>query len=420
MSKTRNQFAGTLLLLLAVAAVFAAILSLNHLRAFPLHDDGVTWVDHKTSDGQNHVLASYISPGGPGDKAGVRVGDELLKIQSFPIRTALQVPQALWAIPLPGPTPASYVLRRDGIEFQKNYIFIQAARRDSALYYQYAVGFFYLAIGLFVYYRRTNAAKSLHFFILCLVSFPACCFHYSGKLNTFDEGMYWGNLAAGLFAPAIFLHFCLSFHVCPRFLQRRGAWLVLYAPSALVLAAVAASAEGLLRFGTPLLEVRWFLDRVTLGFSMLVYFAGAAALGVNFAQEDDPMVRRQLKYLRNGALVGLIPFTLLYALPYIVGCGSHARDESERPLDGADSADVGVRDHTLPADGCRHYLPARVCLHARDLGGHRHVLRAHLSDLQDEHHSASGRGGPDRVRDVHLSADPALDSGATGPLGFLS
>ncbi len=317
MSESRNQFAGTLLLILTMAAVFAAVLSFLHLRTYPLHDDGVTWVDHRAADGRNRVTADYVSAGGSGDKAGIRVGDELIKIGAVPIQKSLEVPQALSQVPLLGQT--RYTLRRDGIDFQKDNIFIQAAPRDTAVYYQYAVGFAYLAIGLFVYYRRTSAAKSLHFFLLCIVSFVACCFHYSGKLNTFDEVVYWGNLAASLIAPAVFLHFCLTFHVCPRFLQRRGAWVLLYAPSAVLLALVAVSAEGLLKFSTPLLEVRWFLDRLMLGFSMLLYFSGAAALGLDFAHAEDPVLRRQLKYLRNGALVGLAPFAFLYALPYVAG-----------------------------------------------------------------------------------------------------
>ncbi len=238
-------------------------------------------------------------------------------IDRFPIKSSLDVPRALWQIPLLGQT--RYTLRRNGIEFQKDDIFIRAAPRDSALYYEYLVGIAYLAIGLFVYYRRTSAVKSLHFFVLCLVSFIASSFHYSGKLNTFDEAMYWGNVAASLFAPAIFLHFCLTFHVCPAWLRRRGAWLSLYLAPAALLAFAVLSAEGVLRFSSPLLEVRWFLDRVILGFSLVLYFAGAAALGFDLARAEDPVARRQLKYLRNGALVGLAPFAFLYAIPYIAG-----------------------------------------------------------------------------------------------------
>jgi hypothetical protein len=315
-SESRNQFSSTLLLVLTIAAIIGGVLSLRNLRSYPLHDDGVTWVD-KILGGRAAVVAAYISPDGPGQRAGIHLGDQLLAIHTFPIKDALDVPQALWQIPLLGQT--RYTLRRDGIEFQKDNIFIQAAPRDSAVYYQYCVGFFYLAIGLFVYFRRTSASKSLHFFLLCLASFMASCFHYSGKLNTFDEAMYWGNTAASLAAPAIFLHFCLTFSVRPRFLQRRGAWLLLYAPSLALLVVLVAAAQGFLRVAAPLLEVRWFLDRLTLGFSMLVYFLGAAALGFDYAHAEDPVLRRQLKYLRNGALVGLAPFTILYALPYVFG-----------------------------------------------------------------------------------------------------
>ena len=247
----------------------------------------------------------------------IKVGDQLISIRSYPIHNSLDVPEALWRIPLLGQT--KYTLRRNNIEFQKDNIFIQAAPRDSALYYQFAVGAAYLAIGLFVYYRRTSAAKSLHFFILCLVSFVGTTFHYSGKLNTFDEAMYWGNLASSLFAPAIFLHFCLTFHARPKFLESRRAETLLYVPSALILLFFIGTAEGILRFPATLFEIRWFLDRLSVGFSILLYFAGAAVLGYDYTHSQDPVMRRQLKYLRNGAFVGLMPFALLYAIPYAFG-----------------------------------------------------------------------------------------------------
>ncbi len=317
MSESKNQFTGTLLLILTVAAVLAAVLSLQHLRSYPLHDDGVTWTDHKLPSGQIAVLAAYVEPGAPGDKAGIRQGDQVLKIAGFPIQNSLDVPRALWQVPLLGQT--RYTLRRNGIDFQIDRVFIQAARRDTALYYQYCVGFFYLAIGFFVYYRRTSAAKARLFFLLCLTSFVASCFHYSGKLNTFDEAMYWGNLAAGLIAPAIFLHFCLTFQGRPRILQWRGGWVLLYLPSLALLGLVAAAAEGVFKSGMPLLEMRWFLDRLTLAFEVLLYLVGSAALALDFARAEDPVARRQLKYLRNGAFLGLLPFALLYALPYVLG-----------------------------------------------------------------------------------------------------
>ncbi len=85
------------------------------------------------------------------------------------------------------------------------------AAHDSAVDIQYLVGSAYLAIGLFVYFRRGSAQKARHFFLFCLVSFIFSCFHYTGKLNNFDKVIYWGNLVAGWLAPTLFLHFCLTF-----------------------------------------------------------------------------------------------------------------------------------------------------------------------------------------------------------------
>ncbi len=317
MKDFRNQLAGTLLLFITVAAAVAAVLSFRQLRTFPLHDDGVTWLDRDTGENAGGVDAAYIAPGGSGDKAGIRVGDTLVAIGDTPIHQAIEVPQALWKISILGQT--TYTLRRDGIEFKKGPIYVQAAPRDTSIYYQYLVGAFYLFIGLFVYFRRTSAAKSLHFYLLCLASFAASCFHYSGKLNTFDESIYWGNLAANLLAPAIFLHFCLTFRNKPRWLEGRFAWLLLYAPSALLLVLIVAAAQGILQFHAPLFEARWLLDRVTVSFSVLLYLLGAFALALDFSKAEDFMTRRQLKYLRNGAFLGVVPFALLYALPYALG-----------------------------------------------------------------------------------------------------
>ncbi|HEX4748552.1 MAG TPA: histidine kinase dimerization/phospho-acceptor domain-containing protein, partial [Bryobacteraceae bacterium] len=317
MSEFKSQFAGTLLLICTIAALVAAVLNFQQLRAFPLHDDGVTWVDHHDASGHNIVVAGYLTPGGPGDKADIHLGDELIRIQGIPIHRAIEVPQILWQLGID--LRGKYTLRRGGIEFQKENIFIQAAPRDSAIYYQYAVGLAYICIGLFVYFRRTSAAKSLQFYLLCLLSFIACCFHYSGKLNTFDETVYWGNLAASLMAPAVFLHFCLTFHWCPRFLRRRGGWLLLYLPGLVLLAIVAGSAEGVLRFSTPLFEVRWLMDRISIGYSMVFYLLGVGMLALDYQRAEDPTVRRQIKYLRNGAIVGLFPFAAFYALPYAFG-----------------------------------------------------------------------------------------------------
>jgi len=315
----RSQFANTLLLVLSAAAIVAAIINFQQLRKFQIPDDGVTWADRGEASGPNHVLAIHISPGGSGDKAQIHLGDELIAIDGLPAHHAVDVSRILWSIPLIYEKPTQYTLRRGGIEFQKDKIFIQTAEPEAGRLYEYAIGFAYLAIGLFVFYRRTNARKALHFFLLCLFSFLAFSFHYTGKLNTFDEAMYWGNLAGNLLAPTIFLHFCVTFLERPNFFSKGFRWLILYVPAIAILALLAATAQEWVRFPLQLIEVRWLFDRGLMAFSMALYLLGVIALTFDYRFADDPIVRRQLKYLRNGAVVGLLPFAVGYVAPYLLG-----------------------------------------------------------------------------------------------------
>src|SRR5260370_38546371 len=119
-----------------------------------------------------------------------------------------------------------------------------------------------MLIGLFVYYRRVSAARSVPFYVLCLASFVFFCFHFTGKLNAFDQVIYFGNVAAGILAPTIFLHFCLVFPEHTKWFVRRGSALLLYVPGLFLLSVYVLVAKGLLRVAASPIEVNWFLDRV--------------------------------------------------------------------------------------------------------------------------------------------------------------
>ena len=112
---------------------------------------------------------------------------------------------------LPAWLPASYHVKRGNLEFDVRKVVVSEVPLDRAIMYQYLVGSAYLVIGLFVYFRRGSAQKARHFYVLCLASFIFLCFHYTGQLNSFDKVIYFGNVVAGLVAPTVFLHFCLTF-----------------------------------------------------------------------------------------------------------------------------------------------------------------------------------------------------------------
>jgi two-component system NtrC family sensor kinase len=313
----KTQFASALLFVLTVAAVCCAVVNFHQQSLYHLPDDGVTWVDRPSADGHNQVLALHVASGSQGYNAGIRAGDVLLRVAGEPIAITTDVPKALQNVG--SWLKTEYIVRRDNVSVPAQVIVAEGAVLDRSLYYQYAVGIAYLLIGLFVYYRRVGAPRSVHFYVLCLASFVLSCFHFTGKLNAFDQVIYWGNVAAGVLAPTIFLHFCLVFPERPAWLKRTGVSALFYVPAALLLAVYVLVGKGILRVAVSPVEVNWFLDRVWMLLLSVLYLAGTVVLSMKVPHADDPLVRRQLKYMRNGALLGVVPFTLIYAVPYLFG-----------------------------------------------------------------------------------------------------
>ncbi|MFN3325761.1 MAG: ATP-binding protein [Bryobacteraceae bacterium] len=317
MSELKSQLASALLVILTVAAVICAGINFQQQKKFHLPEDGVTWVDRHGEDGELRVEALHLVDGGQAEKAGLRAGDILLRINGVQIENSLDVAKVL--LRLGAWRKAEYTFQRDGVE-AKATVYISETVPDSALYYQYAVGAAYLVIGLFVYFRRRSAPKALHFYVLCLVSFILSTFHYTGKFNNFDKAIYWGNIAAGVLAPTIFLHFCLVFADEGRRRFRGVRVALLYAPAALLLGVHFGVASGMVRVqAISLLELRWLLDRVWLSFLGLMYLAGAVALNIQYKRAQDTITRQQLKWLRNGAVFGVVPFAVFYIVPYLIG-----------------------------------------------------------------------------------------------------
>jgi hypothetical protein len=320
----KEQLVGALLVILTATAVICAALNYQQQERFRLPEDGAVWQDVADSSSPAttyHVVAIHIEPGGPADNAGIREGDRLLRIggrlnpHGVEVKQSTDVARVLERIGTWG--SANYYLLRGGIEIPAKVI-VSDGNRDRALYYQYFVGSAWLAIGLFLYFRRNRAPKSLHFYLLCLASFVLHTFHYTGKLNNFDTAIYLGNVVAGLLAPALFLHFSLTF---PEARRNWGPWKVVsvYLPAVSLMIFQVGVAMGVVRTAVPLREVGWIIDRAWLLLFSGCYIAGGVYLHLSYRRAEDPITRQQLKWLRNGSLAGIVPFAAIYAVPYVLG-----------------------------------------------------------------------------------------------------
>src|SRR4051794_582487 len=294
--EVKFQLSTAILTILTLAAGVSAVINLDEQYHFRLPDDGVVWVDRSGG-----VQALHVPEGSPGAKAGIHQGDWLTVINGVEIGDALDVPKVLAA--LGAWRTSSYIVVRNGVEVTVKNMIVAEVPFDRAVMYQYAVGFTYLIIGLFVYFRRGSAQKAQHFYLFCLASFVYFCFHYTGKLNTFDKVIYYGNVVAGLLAPTLFLHFCLTFPEPRKWFRHPLRVALLYLPALLLfLAYLGASAGGVQKLS--LTDVKWTLDRAWMLFATVPYILGGWLLRREYLKAEDPIVRRQLQWLSTGSLCG--------------------------------------------------------------------------------------------------------------------
>jgi len=311
LQELKFQLSTAILTILTLAASVAAVANFWQYEHFRLPDDHVVWVDRTGG-----VEALYVEPDGPGAKAGIHVGDHLERIEGVQIHRELDVPQML--VRIGSWRMATYTVNHGGVPVDARVV-VGEAPRNPAVLYQYPLGAAYLLIGLFVYFRRGSAQKAQHFYLLCLVSFVAFCFHYTGNLDTFDTLIYFGNITAGLFAPTIFLHFCLTFPERRKWFQKPAQVVLLYLPALLLSSLYLAVATGTLKTGIPNVDLRWLLDRPWALLPIVLYLLSAYTLNIEYRKAEDAIVRQQLKWLRNGAICGILPYGGLYALPYALG-----------------------------------------------------------------------------------------------------
>ncbi len=301
------------LALVTVAAVIFGIINFQQRLLFEVPDDGVTWLENTQG-----ITALYVAPNSSAERAGIKPGDQLLAINDVSVHRAVEVTKRLWS--LGAWSQAHYRLARHNRTFEALLIVTPAPKPLAIENYLRIVGLLYLFIGLFIFVRRWNAPRAVHFYIFCLVSFILCSFHYTGKLNLFDWEVYWARAAALLLAPALLLHFALVFP--ERSIARRlwhQLWIIAaYVPPLALLLVHVDVASNWLGF-IPSLPARVALDQIELGYLGLYFLLGAAIFLHSYRRTRSGILRQQLKWVTGGTLAGIGPFAILYIVPYALG-----------------------------------------------------------------------------------------------------
>jgi PAS domain S-box-containing protein len=305
--ESQARFVAILLFLLTVAAVVFAGFNFEKESQSAVPDDGVWWVEQ---DG--HLVADRVDSRGQGAQAGIKPNDELVAVNGQEIKSTPGLVRQLYATGVWH--KASYSLLRQSVPLDSKVLLVPADR--SLNNWLRLIALIYLGIGLYVLLRRWTAVGSTHFYIFCLVSFVAYSFKYTGKLNDFDWTIYWSNVVALLVWPALFLHFVLTFPEKRQTIRQRPWLLVLaYVPGALLLGRHIVA----LRLAQASGQLRWDMDRQELAYGAILFIVAAVVLTYSYSRATTTVLRQQLKWVTRGTILAVVPYTLFYVVPYLMG-----------------------------------------------------------------------------------------------------
>ena len=303
-----NRVQATLLALATAALFMLAVFNLLQEREFQQPTDGVWW-----HEAQGGLVADRVLPDSPGQHAFIQVHDLLTAVNDVPVTTTADLERALYRAG--SYVQLHYSITRDGIPIDTPVQVIPVPADHSLQLGLRVIGLIYLIIGFYVLFRRWGAPRATHFYLFCLVSFALYALKYSAKLDLLDWTVFWTNVAAEALQPALFLHFALSFPE-ERLKSVRRRWLLplVYAPGAGVLALWLWSIST--REATKLLLDR--LNQIATGYDALFYILAALLFLRSYSRASTPLLRQQLKWVTRGTLLAVLPFTLFYAVPYLL------------------------------------------------------------------------------------------------------
>jgi two-component system NtrC family sensor kinase len=313
MNSPRLGFKVLATVLLTSLLVVIGVLNLRDRASWTDPWDGVFW-----EESANHLRAAEVARDGPGAAAGIRVGDALVAING---RNVANLGQYFSLLDEYGVSAlATYRVQFSGAEARDVTVQISGrellAAKDAV---RIILAFLHLGIGLFVALRAVGSRRSFHFFLICLAAFVAFLYSYTPRLGGLDLTVYWLSVAAVLLLPALFLHFCLRFPIDRVDGASRAP--LLYIPVALLgLFRLLWISGRLVHIGLPTTaQASQLIDRFDLVYLCGGFFAGATLLWKRRTGAADLTTQQQMKWVTYGTLAGALPFTLFYALPYLLG-----------------------------------------------------------------------------------------------------
>lgn len=319
----KNAFQTRILAVVLAATTLGACvlagLNLSAEAGYNVPTDGIWWTE--VAGG---LCAQQVPSDSPGQRAGIKPGDILQSVDEHPTPRVSAFTRQIFRDGTYG--KAVYAIARPAVRCElqpastKFPVQVYLELTDRSINYGLRlIALVYLCIGLYVLFRRWTAPKSTHFFVFCLTSFVLYAFRYTSQFDTLDWIIYWSSIVASALQPALFLHFAFSFSdALPEsrpIRSRRSAVLstLVYLPGVYL---VGLQVVAILYWSaTETLKHR--LDKIALAYMAICYVWAAAIFFIRARRSEFPLQRQQLKWLTRGTLLAIVPFTLLYVIPFL-------------------------------------------------------------------------------------------------------
>jgi two-component system NtrC family sensor kinase len=310
-SGAQTRLLAIVLAVFTLAALGLAIANLQQESTYTPPTDGARWTE--TAAG----LRAYLVPRDtPAHRAGVRAGDVLTAVNDVPTPRLASLEREIYRSGVWSHVTYSLLRTTQSVATPVEVpvvVYLEPTDRTD-FQVERLIALVYLAIGLFVLFRRWTAPKSTHFYVFCLVSFILYAFKYTGILDGLDITILTGNVIATELQPALFLHFAMSFTEEAGRRRRRFLYPFIYLPG-LVL--------GILRYVS---YTQWSvtggiqdrLNKFDYAYLAGYYILAGIVFWASYREEAQPLQRQQLKWLSRGTVLTVIPFTALYVIPFLL------------------------------------------------------------------------------------------------------
>ncbi|MFC2160373.1 ATP-binding protein [Acidobacteriota bacterium] len=304
----------------AIFVLFLALGGLNIVKKATWKEpyDGVVWEEKPRG-----LTALRVEMDSPAYIRGIKKGDILFKINDNPVETKVDVSKHLWrAVSLD--QVVRYELYRTGDPLTFPSFRLETTGTDFIYFFMAIIGLTMLVIGLVVFLnsKRPLTLPYVFFLLISLVFYSFFVFSPTGQLNTLDSLFYWLDKIAFLLFPPLLFHIFIFFPKRKKFTRTSPSrlWLI-YLPALVLLSAnVFIYLPNFLKFSAPFI-LRFYksLGKLDLfHFALFSIFTLSVVL-TESVKTKNILVKKQLKWVVYGLGIGVLPFTCIYIIPFLLG-----------------------------------------------------------------------------------------------------